>query len=115
MNPPTQLSRDERGDSLFLTLEVPSDLDCFDGHFPGFPVLPGVVQLHWAVDICREHFGFGEAVCDIRRLKFKSVVTPPATLELELTRTGPHEARFAFTDSGKLCSQGRLVFSGPAE
>ena len=113
MNPPTLLSRDVRGDSLFLTLEVSPDHECFRGHFPGFPVLPGVVQLHWAVEIGREHFGFGQAVSDIRRLKFKSVVTPPATLELEVTRTGPHEARFVYSRSGTVYSQGRLVFTGP--
>lgn len=113
MKLPTQLSRDATGDSLFVSLEIPEDLDCFRGHFPGFAVLPGVVQLHWAVEIGREHFGFAGATRDIRRLKFKSVVSPPATLELELIRTGSNEVRFVYSARGTIYSQGRLGFSGP--
>jgi len=112
---PTRISRDTQGDSLTMSLEISEDLDCFRGHFPGIPVLPGVVQLHWAVEISREHFGLTGVPCDIRRLKFKNVVTPPATVELALTRTGPNETRFEFSGDGKTYSQGRLGFSGPTE
>lgn len=113
MKSPTQLSRQVQGDRLLVSLDIPEDLDCFRGHFPGFPVLPGVVQLHWAVEISREQFGFTGMVSDIRRLKFKNVVSPPAILELEITRTGPNEAQFLYSGTGAVFSQGRLSFADP--
>lgn len=115
MKTPPEISRDARDDSLLVRLEITEDLDCFRGHFPGLPVLPGVVQLHWAVEIAREYFGFSEAVGDIKRLKFKSIVSPPTVVELEVTRTGEDEARFVFSSADTTFSQGRLAFSGPAK
>jgi len=35
------------GPPVRLELAVAPDLPCFEGHFPGVPVLPGVVQLDW--------------------------------------------------------------------
>lgn len=32
-----------------LQLHMPQDLIYFEGHFPGFQILPGVVQLDWAI------------------------------------------------------------------
>lgn len=115
MKTPPEISREVRDDGFVVRLEIAEDHDCFRGHFPGFPVLPGVVQLHWAVEFAREYFGFTEAVCDIRRLKFKNIVIPPAAVTLELVRTGEDEARFVYFNSGATFSQGRLGFSGPVE
>ena len=43
----------------------------FQGHFPGQPVLPGIVQLHLAVLVCRALYGFDDAPQEVKRLKFK--------------------------------------------
>lgn len=115
MKLPTQISREAQGDTLSVSFAISEDLDCFRGHFPTLAVLPGVVQLHWAVVIGREHFGFSGVPRDVRRLKFKNVVMPPATVTLTLTRTAANEARFEYADGGKVFSQGRLGFAGPAQ
>lgn len=113
MKTPVEISREASDDGLTVRLTIAEDHECFRGHFPGFPVLPGVVQLHWAVEIARKHFGIARAVLDIKRLKFKNIVSPPAVVELELTRIGEDEVRFVFFDSGGTFSQGRLGFVGP--
>ena len=46
----------------------------FQGHFPGNPILPGIVQLHWAIGFSMGLLGFSEAPHDIKRLKFKNIV-----------------------------------------
>lgn len=115
MKRPSEIFREVSDDGLVVRLDIVEDHDCLRGHFPGFPILPGVVQLYWAVEIAREYFGFSEAVCDIRRLKFKNIVSPPAVVTLELVRTGEDEARFVYFNSGATFSQGRLAFAGPLE
>lgn len=112
MKMPAVLSRDGDDKNLRLRLEIREDLDWFRGHFPDLPVLPGVVQLHWAVQFAREHFGLEGNPLDIQRLKFKSVVTPPVVVDLELTRTGTDAVRFGFSGAGRQYSEGRLNFPG---
>ena len=110
MKLPAILLRTVNDDSLRLRFDIREDLDCFRGHFPDVPVLPGVVQLDWAVRVACEHFGITGVPTDIQRLKFKSVVTPPAEIDLELTRTGPTTVRFAYSSADAQYSEGRLKF-----
>ncbi len=42
---------------VLLALTVPDDLLYFDGHFRVAPVLPGVVQVDWAIHYGRLHLG----------------------------------------------------------
>ena len=45
---PTVLER-VSGPGETFTLAIGADLIAFRGHFPGNPVLPGVVQVDWAI------------------------------------------------------------------
>jgi 3-hydroxymyristoyl/3-hydroxydecanoyl-(acyl carrier protein) dehydratase len=98
--------------SLCLVLNIDTELDWFRGHFPGTPVLPGIVQLHWAVVLAKEHFAIVGEPCDILRLKFKSVVVPPIEIELSLSRKNATDIDFACTSSEHQHSEGRLRFVG---
>ena len=94
-----------------LGLDIPRDLSWFHGHFPGQPVLPGVVQLHWAVIVARALFEFPGSPQEIKRLKFKKVVIPPQVLELSISMQGSNEVQFEFSGPDVQHSQGRLVFA----
>lgn len=95
---------------LRATLGVTSDLNWFRGHFPGQPVLPGVVQLHWAVIVATACLDVAGVPTEIKRLKFKKVFTPPQDLELILRQCGSAEIQFQFSYEGEEYSEGRLVF-----
>ena len=64
----------------------------FQGHFPGLPVMPGVLQVEalaqtMAVYVARQP-GFGDRIglfAGIDGARFKRVVTPGDTLRLEVT------------------------------
>jgi len=111
---PPILSRIDDSPNHRLILEISPELNWFQGHFPGNPVLPGVVQLHWAIMISISVFGFRDAPVEFKRLKFKRVVVPPGKLELTLCRSTENEVQFEYTSQGKQHSQGRLIFTPEA-
>jgi 3-hydroxymyristoyl/3-hydroxydecanoyl-(acyl carrier protein) dehydratase len=94
-----------------IRLDVSEDLCWFRGHFPGQPVLPGIVQLHWSVTVCRALFGFSSGPWEIKRLKFKKVLVPPKHVDLSVLRQGEREAQFRFSSDGEENSEGRIGFS----
>ena len=93
-----------------LLMDISSKLEWFCGHFPGNPVLPGVVQLHWAVIVSLAFFRFRSVPAEIKRLKFKSIVVPPKVLELTVCRTEENEVQFVYASLRQQHSEGRLIF-----
>lgn len=96
--------------ALFLFLAA--DLDFFKGHFPGVPVLPGVVQLHWAVELAQQHFGYTKYryVQQVEVLKFQQLLIPEQQVELVLTRKSAHKFAFSYRSNFGLHASGRVIF-----
>jgi 3-hydroxymyristoyl/3-hydroxydecanoyl-(acyl carrier protein) dehydratase len=67
-----------------LALSVGATSRCFDGHFPGHPIVPGVMQVHWAMRFAREALGVEADFAGIEALKFQKAIPPDAALSLEL-------------------------------
>lgn len=113
---PTGLPRilSSHGDASERTyrLEIDPGLEWFRGHFPGRPVLAGIVQVHWAVMLSASCLDIELVLTEIRRLKFKNVVVPPAVLELTLQRLSETEVSFDYAGAQGRHSEGRLVFRG---
>ncbi len=96
----------------------------FQGHFPGLPVLPGVIQVEalaqtMAVYVARQP-GFGDRIglfAGIDEVRFKRVVVPGDTLRLEVvmeklgSRFG--KGRAVATVNGEVACQGLLSFVIP--
>ena len=93
-----------------LLLDVSPELVFFEGHFPGNPILPGIVQVHWAAGISKSLFSFDGIPCEIKRLKFSNIVQPPSVLELLLDQKNETEVKFQFVSFGRMHSMGSLVF-----
>ncbi len=96
---------------LGCRVRVPYDLAIFDGHFPSIPILPGVVQVDWAVHIARAHLRVDAGFKGITATKFRRLVRPGMELALTLEhRPDPGELRFEYLLGHALASIGRVFF-----
>ncbi len=73
--------------TLAATLVFPADLPCFQGHFPGMPVLPGVAQLYYLRHFARQAFLDFPDAATYRRLKFQKIIRPGTPVALRVVRT----------------------------
>jgi 3-hydroxymyristoyl/3-hydroxydecanoyl-(acyl carrier protein) dehydratase len=92
-----------------VRLFVPRTLEHFDGHFPGFPILPGVLQIDWAVRLARQHFG---QLCEsygVDGFKCRAPVLPETELVLTL-ECDAGRLRFAYRDGARTVSSGTVLF-----
>lgn len=107
---PHVLEQHREGDELQLKLGVPLDLACFPGHFPRTPVLPGVVQIDWAVALAAELTESPLRFAGMEVLKFQQLVRPGDELALSLRLDKARgKLYFAFTCAGQPCSSGRVL------
>ncbi len=98
-----------------VELRVPEDLLYLSGHFPGDPVLPGVVQLNTVamaqIEQIWPELGRLE---QIRRLKFIHIIGPGERIRLRLEkRANPLQISLVILRDETLCTSGILVFTGP--
>lgn len=73
-----------------LALNIPSDHPAFAGHFPGTPIVPGVVLLDEVLHSLCNDIGLTVTDWQISSVKFLSPLTPgeSATLEYEQLANG---------------------------
>jgi 3-hydroxymyristoyl/3-hydroxydecanoyl-(acyl carrier protein) dehydratase len=55
---------------------VPLDLSCFPGHFPDGPVVPGVLEFDWAIEMAADMLGQSPRIESIEVLKFVHPLRP---------------------------------------
>ena len=98
------------GEVIELEVFVPAGLHYLQGHFDGFPILAGVVQL--SVLIAGESRRLWPELRFVRRLsrvKFRRPVHPGETLRLRLARD-QRAVSFSLDRAGAACSSGTLEF-----
>jgi len=108
---PQVLEHNVSRNSCWLSLYIASSCPYFEGHFPGAPVLAGVVQLMWAEHFARELLGVDGAFLGMRAIKFKNLVHPGSELTLTLAysaETGRLD--FSYVSGAGQHSQGRMNF-----
>jgi len=82
---PLILDRSAEPSALRIKLKLPTELKYFDGHFEGFPILAGVVQLAWAGQFARSEFSLDGVFQRIEALKFFRVLTAEDEVTLALS------------------------------
>jgi acyl-coenzyme A synthetase/AMP-(fatty) acid ligase len=98
---------------------IPRDLAQLEGHFPGHPVVAGVVQVHWVMGVLEELLGAAAQLASLEALKFHELLGPDQRVRLRLeTEEAPGSTRFRFqladaTRPERLFSSGRGQLSRP--
>ncbi|HLN22606.1 MAG TPA: hydroxymyristoyl-ACP dehydratase [Patescibacteria group bacterium] len=103
------------GDQAVLTLAVPQTLAVFDGHFPGNPILPGVVQIDWAMRLAVGHLGIADPVARDFQVKFRRIIQPGVRLALTLRHDRVKQAlAFEYRIGDEVASSGRVRLEVPS-
>ena len=71
-------------DDTSVTYRVPADHPAFEGHFPGNPVLPGVVQLRLFLLSANRLTGKEWELQEVQRAKFLRPVLPGQTVTVKM-------------------------------
>lgn len=107
---PELLEQVETGGEWSLQLSVPPDLAYFSGHFPKAPVLPGVVQVEWALNLGRQLLKLDGAFAGMEVLKFQQLVRPGDEIQLHLRFDAERrKLYFAYRNDTATCSSGRIL------
>ena len=86
------------------------DARYFEGHFPGFPLLPGVVQLGTAHHFAEQFLRREIALRSVKKMKFTRAVSPGERIRLTLEKSGDGEVAYRYTKGEDTCSSGVLCF-----
>ena len=95
--------------SIDLELAIPADHPAYAGHFPGAPVLPGVVLLDAALAAARAHGTLGAGPFRIAHAKFFRFVTPGDTLVLQQRAGTDGGVDFEIASAAGRVASGRFV------
>lgn len=108
---PHILRRRMLGDQLILHCRIPPGLDYFDGHILGRPILPGIVQLHWAEAFARRWLPLdGQFEC-LEAVKFQQVILPHFEVKVSLAfNADSGKLTFCYESERGVHSRGRICF-----
>jgi len=89
-----------------LEIYIPKEIIFFLGHFADTPILPGVVQVDWAIYFSEKLMDINNNnIRDIPQVKFTQVIFPDTQLFLSLKREN-NKIRFRYFDEINIYSLG---------
>ncbi len=85
---------------------------CFEGHFEGAPILPGVAHLALALSACAGEAGSPRVVTGVRDFRLERPLGPGDEVEVLLADDGEaRSVRFEIRCRGETASVGVLLFA----
>ena len=114
---PPVIRRYPAEDGPAFTLAIGPELPAFQGHFPGDPVVPGVVLVDWAIRLGQEAFGPLGPFAGLDQVKFLEPLRPGCEVELivALDRSGGgSRLRFQYRGEAGRKASGTVLFQNPS-
>jgi 3-hydroxymyristoyl/3-hydroxydecanoyl-(acyl carrier protein) dehydratase len=85
---------------------------CFEGHFEGQPILPGIAHVALALSACAEETGEARVLAGLRDLRFKHPLGPGDEVDVILADGREcASVRFEIRTRGEAASTGVLLFA----
>ena len=84
---------------------------CFEGHFQGLPVLPGVAHLAMVAIAQAHRSGRERAVVAVHDLRFQRTLGPGDEVDVVLSDRADGAIRFEIRRSGAVASSGFVIFA----
>ena len=98
-------------DLLVMECFIPAELVYFDGHFDDQPILPGIVQVHWAEAYGRQFLAVAGRFIRLEVIKFQKVIAPNSTLTITLKYDSvDQKLTFQYGSDLGVHSSGRICF-----
>jgi 3-hydroxyacyl-[acyl-carrier-protein] dehydratase len=95
------------------SVRIPASHPALPGHFPGRPIVPGVVLLQCVLDEAERWLGRELSARALPQAKFSAPLLPEQDAKLELRLAG-NELRFSVTRAAQVVTQGTFALTGPA-
>jgi 3-hydroxymyristoyl/3-hydroxydecanoyl-(acyl carrier protein) dehydratase len=111
---PIVLEQQNDADSASYRLEFSPELECFKGHFPDYPIFPGVGQIGFIQYFARQTWADLDWCNGFEQLKFQDLIKPYMVLQLKLTRK-LHKVSFELSHADQTLASGRLLFKTPSD
>jgi len=92
---------------------VPLDHPAFAGHFPGTPILPGVLLLDTALQAIAQASGIALDRCEISSVKFLSPANPGDALLIQHEISASGTIRFDIVAGTRKIASGSIVPKSP--
>lgn len=105
-------TREISTNEIEIDVLVSADLPCFEGHFPDHPILPGVVQVDWAVTLGQQFFEITGEFAGLEAVKFMRITQPGQTITVALKwQSEKGKLHYRLLSDGIDHTSGRAVFS----
>ena len=102
----------EQENQVTLSIQAPAELLYFQGHFQQAPVLPGVVQINWAIHYAQQYFSMPPHFAGMEAIKFQQIARPEQPLTLELSyNPDKQKLSFSYRSATASHSSGRILWS----
>lgn len=91
--------------------EIPPSHPSLRGHFPGFPIVPGVVLLDTVIETARQQLGDSFKLVTIPHVKFVAPLGAGIRFGVELSGEPPGALRFKVETTERVIATGSLRYA----
>lgn len=92
-------------------LKIPTDHPAFAGHFPGTPIVPGVVLLDEVIHAVAADTGFSAKAWQVSSVKFLSPLKPGEAVVIELKQLVNGTVKFEVLEGSRQIVTGSFVLT----